>query len=212
LRRAGWNVVTFHYRGSWGSQGEFSFTHCIEDVHAVLNYLRKSDITQKFRIDPKKIVPIGFSMGGFLSLITAFKDPSIKAAASIAGVNFGYWAKSGTNKEKGKIFLRLLEDSLLPLNGTTSKNLLEEVLSHENDWNFTNFVERLSNRFLLLVGGTKDIIVPISNHHNPLVESFYSGKATYIENKILEADHAFSDKRIALIKTILSWLEKLPQF
>ena len=26
-RRAGWNVLTLHYRGSWGSPGNFSFAH-----------------------------------------------------------------------------------------------------------------------------------------------------------------------------------------
>src|SRR5690348_6082167 len=25
VRRAGWNVITFNYRGSWGSPGKFSF-------------------------------------------------------------------------------------------------------------------------------------------------------------------------------------------
>ena len=36
LRRAGWNAVFFHYRGSWGSDGDFSFGHVLEDVAAVV--------------------------------------------------------------------------------------------------------------------------------------------------------------------------------
>src|SRR6201989_2642904 len=31
LRRAGFTVLTMHYRGSWGSPGSFSFAHCAED-------------------------------------------------------------------------------------------------------------------------------------------------------------------------------------
>jgi pimeloyl-ACP methyl ester carboxylesterase len=31
IRRAGWNVLYFDYRGSWSSSGNFSFTHSIED-------------------------------------------------------------------------------------------------------------------------------------------------------------------------------------
>jgi predicted alpha/beta-fold hydrolase len=27
VRRAGWNAVTFNYRGSWGSPGAFRFSH-----------------------------------------------------------------------------------------------------------------------------------------------------------------------------------------
>jgi len=35
LRRSGWNVLIFHYRGAWGSGGTFSFANCLEDVQAV---------------------------------------------------------------------------------------------------------------------------------------------------------------------------------
>ena len=40
VRRAGWHVVTLHYRGSWGSPGSFRFAHTLEDARAVLAYLR----------------------------------------------------------------------------------------------------------------------------------------------------------------------------
>ncbi len=40
VRRAGWNAVTFNYRGSWGSPGTFSFAHTLEDAASVLAYLR----------------------------------------------------------------------------------------------------------------------------------------------------------------------------
>src|ERR1700749_1821655 len=36
IRRAGWNVVLFHYRGSWGSPGHFTFAHCLEDAKAAV--------------------------------------------------------------------------------------------------------------------------------------------------------------------------------
>ena len=211
LRRAGWNVMIFHYRGSWGSQGEFSFTHCIEDVHSVLNYLRNPEIIHKFRMDVQKIVIIGFSMGGFLSLISAIEDPSINAIASIAGVNFGHWATIVRNQETGSVINDLLKEDLLPLNGTTSEQLIEEVLKNENNWNAINLAKNLSNRILLLVAGTKDTVVPISNHHKPLVEELLTYNSTHLTEKILEADHAFSDKRIALTRIILSWLGNLTQ-
>jgi hypothetical protein len=44
LRSEGWNVVFFHYRGSWGSEGEFSFINAEQDVQTVLAYIS----------DPKK--------------------------------------------------------------------------------------------------------------------------------------------------------------
>src|SRR5229473_6822338 len=40
VRRAGWNAITFNYRGSWGSPGVYRFTQNLEDADAVLAYLR----------------------------------------------------------------------------------------------------------------------------------------------------------------------------
>src|SRR5713101_3991801 len=36
VRRAGFNALVFHYRGAWGSEGQFSRSHVLEDVAAAL--------------------------------------------------------------------------------------------------------------------------------------------------------------------------------
>src|SRR3954462_11893092 len=36
VRRAGWNVLTFTYRGAWGSEGNFSISNAIDDAGAAL--------------------------------------------------------------------------------------------------------------------------------------------------------------------------------
>ena len=36
IRRAGWNVLTLHYRGAWGSPGQFSLQHVLEDADAAV--------------------------------------------------------------------------------------------------------------------------------------------------------------------------------
>ena len=40
IRRAGWNVLFSHYRGSWGSTGTFSFSNALEDTQAALDFAR----------------------------------------------------------------------------------------------------------------------------------------------------------------------------
>ena len=52
IRRAGWNVFTFHYRGAWGSHGDFSFTHASEDCAAMLAYLRVPANATRLGVDP----------------------------------------------------------------------------------------------------------------------------------------------------------------
>ena len=37
LREAGFCTLSFHYSGSWGSDGDFSVSHCFEDCQSVLD-------------------------------------------------------------------------------------------------------------------------------------------------------------------------------
>ena len=62
IRRAGWNVLVPHYRGSWGSEGKFSFSNAIEDTQAAVVFLRDPDNAKKYRTDATKIVIVGHSM------------------------------------------------------------------------------------------------------------------------------------------------------
>src|SRR4051794_2013976 len=56
IRRAGWNVLVPFYRGAWGSGGESSFTHTLEDAQASIDFLLQPENVKKFRIDPTHIV------------------------------------------------------------------------------------------------------------------------------------------------------------
>ena len=47
LRRNGFNVLFFHFRGSWGADGSYRVSGLPADVDAVLSYLRQPDNAQK---------------------------------------------------------------------------------------------------------------------------------------------------------------------
>ena len=83
LRRAGWNVLLAHFRGSWGSEGTFSFSNAIRDMQAAILFLRDAENVKKYRIDPKKIVLIGHSMGGFMAACAAAGDPEVAGLVMI---------------------------------------------------------------------------------------------------------------------------------
>jgi predicted alpha/beta-fold hydrolase len=59
VRRAGWNAVTFNYRGSWGSPGSYRFAQNLEDADAVLAYLREPTNAAKLGIDAKRMLSQG---------------------------------------------------------------------------------------------------------------------------------------------------------
>ena len=48
LRRNGKNVIYFNYRGSWGSQGEFLYSNCIQDVKEVMDFFDKPENSKAY--------------------------------------------------------------------------------------------------------------------------------------------------------------------
>src|SRR5271167_2030020 len=89
VRRAGWNAVTFNYRGSWGSPGTFRFAHNLQDAEAVLAYLRDPNNASKLEIDPKRIAIAGHSMGGWVTAHTAAHDHALMGAILISMGDMG---------------------------------------------------------------------------------------------------------------------------
>ena len=61
LRRAGFHVMTFHYSGSWGSDGDYSLTHDLEDADTVLDFILQNE---SYGVDKEHIYAVGHSLGG----------------------------------------------------------------------------------------------------------------------------------------------------
>src|SRR5690348_3348788 len=64
MQRAGWAVVTFHYRGSWGSGGTFALGGGCDDVDSLLEDISSADGSAKWHIDPRRIVIMVTAMAG----------------------------------------------------------------------------------------------------------------------------------------------------
>ena len=208
FRRAGWNVLVFHYRGSWGSQGSYSFTHVLEDVRAALAFLRAESSEELYRVDTGSIVLVGHSMGGFAALLTAAHDPLVRAVASIAGCNCASLAEAlqgdqGAREEASLSF----KEALSRLQGTTAEALAQEMIQFGQSWDLIEHVATLVDRSVLLVAGSRDEVLA-DVHHTPLVRTLQDDGAKDLTHVILDADHSFSDKRIALARVVLSWLEE----
>jgi uncharacterized protein len=89
VRRAGWNAVSFNYRGSWGSPGVFRFTQTLEDAQAVVAFLREPTTAKRLGIDTQRIALAGHSMGGWVVAHTAAKDHGLIGAILISAGDMG---------------------------------------------------------------------------------------------------------------------------
>ncbi len=200
IRRAGWNVLVPHYRGSWGSEGTFSFTHALEDTQAAVDFLRDPANVKKYRIDPKEIVIIGHSLGGFVTTYTVSHNPDIAAAAVIAAWNLGE-SVSHPWPDGYKSF----HTASPRLVGTTPDGLINEAKAHTTDWNYLNWVPGLKDRPILVIEASDGNI----GNNQALAEALRKAGDQRVTEVHIPTDHTFSDHRIALQVAVLDWLEQI---
>jgi pimeloyl-ACP methyl ester carboxylesterase len=117
-RRAGWNVLTFHYRGSWGSGGSFSFLGAAADAHAALAFLEDPANAARFSIDTRRIAVAGHSMGGFLAADAAADDPRVLGLFLIDPWNLGADGRTLGTPDAAKAWHAEVVSDLPPLSGT----------------------------------------------------------------------------------------------
>jgi pimeloyl-ACP methyl ester carboxylesterase len=206
IRRAGWNAVFFHYRGAWGSEGAFGFGHVLDDVAAVAATLAQPDFAARHRIDPSRLALVGHSMGGFAALVSASELPAVDCAASLAGANLGLWAEAVRTPEGEARMAGALETWGGPIRGTSGAALVDEVRRSEARFDLRRHAPRLAAKPLLLVAGSRDDVTPPALHHEPLAAAISAQHGARLRTSLLDADHAFADRRVELTRLVVGWL------
>ncbi|MGH8158077.1 MAG: alpha/beta hydrolase family protein [Rhodanobacter sp.] len=212
MRRAGWDVLYFNYRGSWGTPGDFSFTHSIEDTAAALAYLRRPDVARSLRLDPNRIVLIGHSMGGFMTVEGAAADPAIKAFATISAADMAGRMQGMLGKQKrpdavAAMAAGLADEGMAPLAGCTPVGLANELADHVTNWPFMGKVDALKNRTALIITSDDGL----AHDNDSFAAALRQAGDSHVTTVHLPTDHAYSDQRIELSSAVLHWLATLPK-
>lgn len=208
FNRMGLNILVFHYRGTWGSDGSFSFMHALEDVHAAYSFLCEEQSAATFRIDRNKLIIAGNSVGGFLALSAVADGLDFAACVSISAFDLGTAGLRSIQSESEKETLeRLFADCIGPTRGATVEMLMEEVRTYGAQWSLPNRAEQLAQCENLLIAGERDTVGPPSIHHDLLVQKLNRQKNCRTKAYKVDADHSFQDKRIWLTRTIANWLK-----
>jgi alpha/beta superfamily hydrolase len=184
LRDLGWNCLYFHFRGCWGSQGDYSLAGLVDDTCAVVEWVRNHPA-----VDPGRIVLIGTSTGSHPALLHAATDFSIRAMVGVSPViepsAFG--------------FPPAMADAFADmLNGVTGPELMSQ-------WDglppLTDAIRALAPRPFLIVAAEKDDIFPPSQYVEALAP------LSHVELiRHPDADHGFSSCRPWLVRTVTDWL------
>lgn len=208
IRRAGWNVLTLHYRGAWGSPGIFSIAHVLEDADAAVSFVRRTDIAERFGIDTQRIVLGGHSMGGFASAAHARVDQRLLGVVLIDAWNVGAdgqeFAKA-RGAARAALIAKNFDDLGNSLHGATAASTAKEVMAHRIEWNFQSWAKDLTRSPLLVIGASK----ADGEENHRLAEAVRRGGGN-VTAVTLPSDHSFQDHRIALAAEVVAWLQTLP--
>jgi len=200
VRRAGWNAVTFNYRGSWGSPGVYRFAQNLEDADSVLAYLRDPANAARLSIDTKRIAMAGHSMGGWVTAHTAAHDHALIGAILISAADMGSMA--GMPREK---LVALMADNMEALAGVTAASMADEVTANAKGFGLKSTVDGLVP-MPLLVMTANDGLAPTGDL---LVKNITAAGGQKVSEIHSDTDHGWSDHRIFLETTVINWLTGL---
>lgn len=212
IRRAGWNVLAVHYRGSWGVKGVFSYAHAIEDADAEVAFVKDPANIAKYHIDPNKIVLLGHSMGGFMVASAAAHDSKVGGVVMISAWNIGgsfpppEAGQAVIDKAKKSMAASFIADNnIAPLVGCTAESLVDEAYAHRAEWNFNSFAPALASRPVLVI--TSDDQLGPADH--AFAVALQKAGDSHVTEAHFPTDHSYSGQRIALATAVLNWLSNL---
>ncbi len=186
LRDAGWNCAYFHYRGSWGSQGDFTLAGRSDDLASVIEWL-----VQQPCVDASRLALIGHSAGGYLALTSLASDRRFAAAVALCPL---------LDPVAAPLSLATFEEWASMLDGVSGPEL-------QAQWAALPAVQsaaaRLRDRSILLLTGRHDAIFPPD--HYP---AFLAALPTVEWREFADGDHGFSLCRGEMVKHAADWLQK----
>ncbi|MDB5498946.1 MAG: alpha/beta hydrolase [Phenylobacterium sp.] len=203
IRRAGWNVVTFNYRGSWGSPGTFSFEGNLADAKAVLAFVRDPANAGPLQVDTKRLVLAGHSMGGWVTALTAAQDPGLAGAVLISAADMG---GRGAVPAARPIVAKSMAGDMESLAGTSPEKMADEIIGFSPRLSFDAAVAKgLAGRPLLVLT-SDDGLAPNAERLAKAVQDA-GGKSVTVRHEA--TDHSWSGRRVALEAAVISWLQDL---
>lgn len=191
LQTLGYHSLIFHYRGAWGSEGDYTVTGQIDDVKSALEMLRNRP-----DVDPEKILIVGHSMGSWLAVNIGAIDRQVIGVVAISGV--------GDMRKRGELNRKRVESSLRFLRGVTYEQYISDMETRAEKYNPVEKIGRISPRPVLIIHGENDAVVKVYNAY-ALYEAAKEPKELFIVEK---ADHVFSYQREEVLRRITSWIEE----
>jgi hypothetical protein len=184
LRDLGCNCLYFHYRGSWGSEGNYSFQGAEDDVSAAMEW-----VLEQPSVDPHRLAMVGNSFGGYLALSATASDLRVRATVAMSPL---------VDTVRDVFDVEIFDEFAGMLTGVTGAELKAQWDALPS----THTMQAdLNHRPILLITADNDELFPPS-YYESLVSEL--GELTW--ERIEDADHVFSTRRTQMVKLTVDWL------
>ena len=206
LRAMGFAVLTYHYSGSWGSDGDFSFRSCLEDANTVLDYLLRH--AADYAIDPKRIYAVGHSMGGFVTTHLLASRQELRGGVLIAPWDVARtYALSAGDDECRRNLEEVLACGYGWLRGVTPEAFAAELAQDTDALRLDKLAPKLEKVPILCLSGKEDVVTPPHLHQLPLRDALAGSNV--FRHVTLPGDHCFQAYRPLLWETVGEYLLEL---
>ena len=201
LRRLGFAVLHPFYRGAWGSQGWFSLSGMIQDVKAIAQWCRSREASEQYGIDGERVFLVGISMGGWAAIHGLSDCDNVVGAVAIAPADIVF-----LGEERPALFKNAYQKyGCLRLE--SPEILSREAAQYRDELGMFSQLDKLKDRPLLVIGGSRDTVIPPADALQPFWEAMESrGLVGDKEFVILDANHSFAACRGELTRRIALWL------
>jgi pimeloyl-ACP methyl ester carboxylesterase len=210
MRRAGWTVITFHYRGSWGSGGQYTLKGGLADAKALLDLLARPASARAWGVDPSRIVLVGHSYGGYIAARAAADTPGVLGVVLLAPWDISFdtraWAPLPPAR-RNALASAEFKDAEGRLTGANTRSLLAEVMREGTQFDLLHLASALARAHILVITAERD---DDGDKAIGLLPALTQMHAEHVTVQTFPSDHSFNDHRIALQAEVLRWLAALP--
>ena len=190
LRDLGWHTLIIHFRGAWGSGGDYDITTQPDDAFAAVDFLLES--RADWQVDPSRIVVLGYSLGSRTAIVAAHRDSRIKALVTMSGI---------ADFDELMLSQEFYASAADVLHGVTAQSINAQWARLGGAENPITIIGQIGCP-MLIIHGTEDEVIPY--WMAPALYEASGRRATFLT--LEGADHTFTQHRTQLVESVTDWL------
>ena len=201
LREAGFATLNFHYSGCWGSDGDYSVLHCMEDCRSVMDYVQRNEYND---LDLDRVFLLGHSMGGLMAARTAALCPLVKAACIMVPMDFRLAGLEALAGREG--YCKAIIDTSAPwVQNLSWESFRAEAEADLEAMDLISYAPALAEKPVLTVAAAQDLLLPNQEHIDRLNAAIAACGKGKLQRLSYEDDHAFNRNRAAVRAAVVQF-------